>query len=141
MAEQKARFAYGSKANVSAAIESGAVNEYDFLCLSGENEKPSVGWIDKNGNPVYVECVKYVEVVDALPETGEKGVIYMLEGKGYVWYNGAFASMAESADVTTLKTQVADLETEMDSKVDTATVETMIETAVAEATGTEVVEF
>lgn len=130
----KARFAYGSKSKVDAALKSGAVNEFDFLCLSGENERPSVGWIDKDGNPIYVECVKYIEVVSALPETGEEGIIYMLEGKGYVWYENAFVPMSESTDLSALEEEVA-------KKVDAATVETMIETAVAEASGVEVVEF
>lgn len=130
----RARFAYGSKENVSAAIESGAVDAYDFLCLSGENERPSVGWVDKNGNPIYVECVKYIEVISVLPEAGEEGILYMLEGKGYVWYNEEFVPMSESADLSALEAEVA-------KKVDAATVETMIETAVAEASGVEVVEF
>lgn len=130
----KARFAYGSKAKVAAAIESGAINEFDFLCLSGENERPSVGWVDAKGNPIYVECVKYVEVVSALPEIGEEGIIYMHEGKGYVWYNNEFAPMSETVDLSALEEEVA-------TKVDVATVETMIETAVAEASGIEVVEF
>lgn len=130
----KARFAYGSKAGVADAIASGAIDAYDFLCLNGENEKPSLGWVDKNGSPVYVECVKYVEVVNAFPDAGEEGVIYMLEGKGYVWYNNAFVPMAESADLTELQDEIA-------KKVDATTVETMIETAVADATGVEVIEF
>lgn len=130
----KARFAYGSKEKVAAAIESGAVDAYDFLCLSGENERPSVGWIDKNGNPIYVECVKYIEVVSTLPETGEEGVIYMLEGKGHVWYNGEFVPMSETVDLSELEAEVA-------TKVDAATVETMIEDAIAEVAGVEVVEF
>jgi hypothetical protein len=130
----KARFAYGSKANIAAAISGGYVDAYDFLCLSGENEKPSVGWIDKNGNPVFVECVKYVEVVSTLPEVGEEGIIYMHEGKGYVWYNGAFAPMSETVDLSELQKEIA-------NKVDIKTVETMIETAVTEASGFEIVEF
>jgi hypothetical protein len=134
MATDKARFAYGSKSKVAAAIESGAINEYDFLCLSGENERPSVGWVDANGNPIFVECVKYVEVVSVLPETGEEGIIYMLEGKGHVWYDGTFVPMTSSADLSALEAKI-------DSKVDTKTVETMIETAVAEASGFEIVEF
>lgn len=117
---EKARFAYGSKANVSAAIESGAVDAYDFLCLSGENEKPSVGWVDKNGNPIFVECVKYVEVVESLPEVGEEGVIYIFESKGYVWDGEKFVPMTESADLTALQEAV-------DSKVDAETVQSMIE--------------
>lgn len=130
----KARFAFGSKANIDKAIESGAVNEYDFLCLSGENEKPSVGWIDKNGNPVFVECEKYVEVVSELPETGAEGIIYMVEGKGHVWYDGAFVPMSETVDLSALEEAV-------NKKADIETVETMIETAVAENAGVEVIEF
>lgn len=131
---EKARFAFGSKAGVAAAIESGAIDAYDFLCLNGENEKPSLGWIDKNGNPIYVECDKKVEVVDVLPETGEEGVIYVFEGKGYVWYKEAFVSMTESVDLSSLEKEIA-------TKVDAETVGTMIETAVAEVSGVKVVEF
>lgn len=131
---EKARFAYGSKAKVEATLGSGAVDAYDFLCLSGENERPSVGWIDKDGNPIYVECVKYIEVVSVLPEIGEEGILYMLNGKGYAWYNEEFVPMSETVDLSALETEIA-------TKVDAATVETMIETAVAEATGVEVVEF
>lgn len=130
----KARFAYGSKAKVKEALASGAVNAYDFLCLSGENENPSVGWIDSKGNPIYVEYVKYIEVVAALPEVGEEGIIYMLEGKGYVWYENAFVPMSESVDLSALEAEVS-------TKVDAATVEKMIDTAIAENAGIEVVEF
>lgn len=137
----KARFAYGSKANIGVAIEKGLVDEYDFLCLSGENEKPSVGWIGKDGNPVFVECEKYVEVVSALPETGVENVIYMFEGNGYTWYNNAFVPVAKPADLSALEGQVTELETLMEQKADTTTVEKMIETAVAESSGVEVVEF
>ena len=131
---EKARFAFGSKAGVAAAIESGAIDAYDFLCLNGENEKPSLGWVDKNGNPIYVECDKKVEVVDAMPETGEEGIIYVFEGKGYVWYEEAFVSMTESVDLSALEAKI-------DTKVDADTVDKMIETAVAEVSGVEVVEF
>lgn len=137
----KARFAFGSKSGVEAAIQRGDVDAFDFLCLNGENENPSLGWVDKNGNPVYVECEKKVEVVDSLPETGDEGIIYVFKGKGYVWYEEAFVSIAESVDLTTLESQVADLETQMEQKVDAPTVESMIKTAVAESNGIEVVEF
>ena len=135
----KAKFAYGSKANIDKAIASGAVDAYDFLCLSGENEKPSVGWIDKNGNPVFVECEKYVEVVSELPETGVEGIIYMLGGKGHVWYDGAFVPMSESVDLSTLEGQVTELTTQMETKVDVETVETMIKEQVE--SGYEIIEF
>lgn len=131
---EKARFAFGSKANIGSALQRGDLDAYDFLCLAGENEKPSLGWIDKNGNPVFVECVKYIEVVSTLPEVGEEGIIYMMEGKGYVWYNGAFAPMSESVDLSKLEDKIA-------TKADIATVETMIKTAVDENAGIKVIEF
>lgn len=130
----RARFAYGSKNNVAAAIESGAVDAFDFLCLSGENERPSVGWIDKNGNPIYVEYVKYIEVVSSLPEVGEEGIIYMLEGKGYAWHNNEFVPMSQSEDISALEAEIA-------KKVDATAVEEMVEAAIAESSGTEVIEF
>ena len=135
----KARFAFGSKAGVAAAIQRGDVDAYDFLCLSGENENPSLGWVDKNNNPVYVECIKYIDVVTALPETGEEGIIYMLEGKGYVWYNSAFVPMAESVDLSALQEQI-------NAKIDASEVETLIDTRIEEKlvevnTGYEIVEF
>lgn len=139
MATDKSKFAFGSKANVFAALESEAINEYDFLCLSGENEKPSVGWIDKNGNPVFVECEKYVEVVDVLPETGAENVLYMCEGNGYTWYNNAFVPVAKQADLTEITTQVSNLENQIGQKVDIQTVQGMIEEYSAH--GFEIVEF
>ena len=137
----KARFAFGSKANIGNAIENGLVDEFDFLCLSGENEKPSVGWIDKNGNPVFVECEKYVEVVSVLPETGVENVLYMCEGNGYTWYNNDFVPVAKQTDLTEITNQVSNLETQINNKVDVTVVEEMIETAVAESVGIEVIEF
>lgn len=52
---EKAKHAYGSRANLSAAIASGAIDAYDVLFLNGENETPAIGWMDKNGNPVIIE--------------------------------------------------------------------------------------
>lgn len=51
----KAKHAYGSRKNLEAAIASGAVNAFDILLLNDEDEKPVVGWIDRDGNPVIAE--------------------------------------------------------------------------------------
>lgn len=51
----KAKHAYGSRANLQNAIDAGLVDAYDVLFLNGENEAPTVGWMDKNGNPVIVD--------------------------------------------------------------------------------------
>ena len=64
------------------------------------------------------------------------------EGKPYVgWIDKDGNKVIVEEDVSALETQVSELETQMESKVDSATVETMIKTAVSEATGVEVVEF
>lgn len=52
---QKARHAYGSRADLDAAVKAGVVDSFDILFLNGEGENPAIGWIDKNGNPVIAE--------------------------------------------------------------------------------------
>lgn len=104
----KAKHAYGSRKNLPAAIESGAVDAYDVLFLQGEGETPAVGWIDKDGNPVIVES------------TDLSGV------------EAELAKKANSEDVETLESQIA-------TKVDVVTVQTMIDKAAIGAI--EVVEF
>lgn len=44
----KAKHAFGSSADVEAALSAGKINAYDILFLDGD-EEPKVGWIDKNG--------------------------------------------------------------------------------------------
>lgn len=51
----KAKHAYGSRKNLEAAIASGAVDAYDVLFLNGDGEKPAIGWVDKNKNPIIIE--------------------------------------------------------------------------------------
>jgi hypothetical protein len=49
--------------------------------------------------------------------------------------------MAKPTDLTELTTQITELGTQMEQKVDAATVDTMIKDAVADASGFEIVEF
>lgn len=52
----KSKMAFGSRANLDAAIQSGKVDNFDILLLSGENEKPAMGWVDnKTGKPIIIE--------------------------------------------------------------------------------------
>lgn len=51
----KAKHAYGSRANLEAAIQSGKVDAYDVLFLNGEGENPAIGWVDKDKNPIIIE--------------------------------------------------------------------------------------
>lgn len=52
---QKARHAYGSRADLDAAVKAGVVDSFDILFLNGEGENPAIGWIDKSGNPIIAE--------------------------------------------------------------------------------------
>lgn len=51
---EKAKHAHGSRKNLEAAIASKAVNAFDVLFLSGDDEAPAFGWLDKNGNPIII---------------------------------------------------------------------------------------
>lgn len=132
MAELKARHAYGTSANLQAALSAGTIDAYDILFLDGDTE-PKIGWVDKNGNAVIVSQDGYVQVVDALPESGEEGVIYIFSEEGYVWSGAEFVSISKSADLSALEAEIA-------TKVDEATVDTKIETALG-SLPVEVVEF
>lgn len=54
---EKAKHAYGSRANLDSAIASGKVDSFDVLFLSGENEAPAMGWVSKDGEPIIIESV------------------------------------------------------------------------------------
>lgn len=83
----KAKHAFGSSANIKAALDAGTINERDILFLDETTDNPKVGWISKTGEIVIVE----------------------------------------GADVSALETQVAELETSIQQKVDESTVQSMIE--------------
>lgn len=143
---ERARHAYGSRQNLSSAIQSGAIDAYDVLFLNGENEAPTVGWVDKDGNPVVIDTEKVVVVEgDALPESGEVGRIYIFADEGYLWNGTEFKPMSKSSDLSSLESQVSDLESQISNKVDEATVdskvEAAVEAAIKEVVGEEIVEF
>jgi hypothetical protein len=50
----KARHAFGNSENLQAALDEGKIDAYDIVLLDGATD-PKVGWIDKNGNPVFVD--------------------------------------------------------------------------------------
>ena len=129
----KAKFAYGSLANLDAALQSGAVDTFDLLCLYDDGVA-RIGWVDKNGNPILVDVPEdEVVVVDALPETGVVGSIYVFGEDAYIWNGTKFVNLCKPADVTELKEQItaleendaafaakdAELEAEVAEKIDT----------------------
>lgn len=132
----KAKHAFGSSANIDAAINAGTIDAYDILFLDGETS-PKIGWIDKNGQKVIVESEQgkqYVVPVegDSLPAIGEEGVIYIFNDEGYIWNGTQFVSFGSSADLSVLEEEIA-------TKVDESVVDQKIESAVSSAI--QVVEF
>ena len=109
----KAKHAHGSRKNLEAAIASKAVDAFDVLFLSGEDENPAMGWLDKNGNPIIISPADEVSKLETQVE----------------------AELATKADAA----EVAKLEDEIAAKVDADTVKTMINEATVGAI--EVVEF
>lgn len=62
---------------------------------------------------------QYVQVVEALPESGQvEGILYIKNTEGYVWTGSAWRKVFwdVSADVTAVSNRVADLETAIDTK-------------------------
>ena len=143
---ERARHAFGTLERIDEAISAGTIDSYDILFVKDAEGKPYIGWIDKDGQKVIVEDKVQVVRVDELPTTdGDESVVYIYNNEGYIWDGSQCVPMSKSADLTTLETQVSDLETQMGNKVDASDVKTMVdaavEAAVEEATSGEVVEF
>ena len=141
---EKARHAFGTLERVDEALSAGTIDAYDILFLKDANDNPYVGWIDKQGNKIILQDKVQVVRVDELPTVdGDENVVYVYNNEGYIWdsTNSQCVPLAKSADLTTLETQVSTLETQMNNKVDAETVQSMIDTAVEDATAGEVVEF
>lgn len=109
----KAKHAHGSRKNLEAAIASKAVDAFDVLFLSGEDENPAMGWLDKNGNPIIISPADEVSKLEIQVEA-------------------AIATKADASEVEALQTEIA-------TKVDAAAVKTMIDEATVGVI--EVVEF
>lgn len=125
----KAKHAFGSSANIDAALQAGTIDAYDILFLDGDSE-PKIGWIDKNGNKVIVGSAnEQIVVVDALPESGKEGIIYICAKTLYIWDGSGFMAVSESTDLSVLLEQISSLETEVANKVDAEDVESKIEVA------------
>lgn len=138
---EKARHAFGDTDRIESAMQSGVIDSYDILFLDGDTE-PKVGWIDKNGVFRLVKDKEQIVRVDELPTSdGDDSVVYIYNNEGYIWDGTQCIPLAKSADLTTLETQVAQLESQMGSKIDEATVDAKIEAAVEAASSVEVVEF
>lgn len=121
----KARHAFGSSANVDAAIAAGTIDAYDILFLDGA-DSPKIGWIDKDGNKVIVAGEQQVVSVTELSETdGKEGVIYLCNDEAYIWNGAEYVTVSKSADLSALEQEIA-------TKVDEETVDSKINQAALE---------
>ena len=135
----KSKNAFGPLANIESALQSGAIDAYDILFLDGETE-PKIGWIDKNGVARIVKDKEQIIRVDELPVAdGDSNVIYIYNNECYIWDGSQCVSTTKPADLAELESQVSELETQLESKVDATAVQSMIEEY--SESMTEVVEF
>ena len=126
---EKAKHAFGALENIDAALSAGKIDAFDILFVKDANGKPYVGWIDKEGNKVIVQETEKVIVVngDVLPESGDVGKIYIFKSEGYIWNGVEFVPMSKSADLSGLESQMNELSTKIDAKVNADEVQAMIE--------------
>lgn len=108
----RSKHVFGSLVSLEAAIAAGKVDAYDILFLKDQNDVPVIGWLDKSGNPVFLEdetreCVVEVE---ALPESGEARKIYIFEEDGYFWDGTKFINLCKPTDVSELISSIKALE-------------------------------
>lgn len=117
---KKARHVYGASSAVEQAKQDSKIDAYDILFLDGET-KPTVGWLDKNGETRIVDVEKVIHVdTESLPASGVEGKIYIYKEEGYFWDGTEFKPLAKSTDVSAL-------EAEIKTKVDEAKVLELIE--------------
>lgn len=105
----RARHAFGTLERIDVALSAGTIDAYDILFVKDENGKPYVGWIDKDGEKVIVQEEEQIVVVegDSLPESGEKGKVYIFGEDGYFWNGTEFVCMSKSTDLTSLEKEIA----------------------------------
>ena len=131
----RSKHVFGNRVNLEAAIESGKVDSFDILFLHDENGKPIIGWLNRNNEPVFLEdesreCVIEVE---ALPESGEVGKIYIFGEDGYFWDGQKFINLCKPTDVSELDASIKALETLVEKKADSEEVNAQIAEAVSDA--------
>lgn len=103
----KAKHAHGSRKSLESAIANKVVDNFDVLFLSGEDENPAMGWLDKNGNPIILSPADEVAKLETQVEA-------------------ELATKADASDVEALEKEVA-------TKVTAEEVETAVKAEVEAA--------
>ncbi len=126
----RSKHGFGAFEDVDAAIESGAVDEFDLLMTKDKDGKAHFGWVEKDGNSIFVETVTPSELeasVGALEsEIAEKATAEEVEAKIVEAKEEMLADV--DSKVVEAKEEVL---ASVDEKVETA-VESAIETIVDE---------
>lgn len=123
----RSKHAFGMEENIDSALQEGLIDAFDILFLKDANGNAKIGWIDKDGNKVIVEAGEVGEddvvPVEALPESGEEGKIYIFGEDGYFWNGTGFVNLCKPTDLTELVKDVDALEAEVVNKADAEEVE------------------
>lgn len=138
MAKQ-ARLAYGTSANIQAALENGVIDAYDILFLDGDTE-PKIGWVNNNGCIRIVESPVQVVTVTELPVAGDENVIYIYNDEAYIWNGAECVAIGKPTDISALEADITAIKEVVATKVDEVTVDNKINEAIGYAI-IEVVEF
>lgn len=62
----RSKHGFGAFEDVDAAVESGVVDEFDLLLTKDAKGKAHIGWVEKDGNPIFVEAVDSEEFVESI---------------------------------------------------------------------------
>lgn len=139
MAELRSKQAFGNSENLEAAMNANKVNAYDILYLDGDTDKPKLGWVKKDGTPVFIDTENVVVIEDeALPESGKMGKIYIFNNEGYFWSGADFISLSKPVDLTSVQEQ---LDKKADAEVVTNALQEVNEKIAETETAMEIVEF
>lgn len=92
----KSRHAFGSEANIDAALEKGLIDAYDILFL----KEGKIGWINADGSKTILDNKSGVKTVDSLPESGEENMVYICNGKIYFWDGTEFIAPIDEIGIS-----------------------------------------
>ena len=98
---------------IKAKLEDGKYHTYVLQPSDAGYVLEEVGAVNESS------LKQYVQVVDALPESGQaEGILYICNTDGYIWTGSAWKKVFwdVSADVTAVSKRVDDLEAAMDEK-------------------------
>ena len=128
----RSKHGFGAYEDVPAAIESGAVDQFDLLLTKDADGKAHFGWVEKDGNPIFLESVDTSELeanVEALEtEVAAKADAEVVEAK----MAEVVAEVATKASAEEVEAKLAEVDTKVNEVKEEvlASVDEKVETAV-----------